>query len=283
MKSIAVTGANGLVGSQLCQYFSSHGWRVRPLVRRPGPDEFLCNLPGEIDPAGLADLDVLVHAAYPTLETDPARAQETNEEGTARLLQLSREAKVGRFVLISSISADENAPAVYGRTKVAVERMLDPARDLILRPGLVLAAEGDGLFQRMRDMIARLPAIPLFGGGREVLQTVHATDLCEALLRALERSITGTLSIAERSGPTYREFLGEIASRLGRRTVFVPIPYAPSLFALRVVEALGLRLPVSSENLRGLRALRAFDVSADLERIGLEPRSAGESLADVLR
>jgi NADH dehydrogenase len=165
---------------------------------------------------------------------------------------------------------------VYGRTKHAAEELCDLERDLVLRPGLVLAREGGGLFGRMRDMVARLPAIPVFGGGAQVLQTVHADDLCQALLGALERERTGVLTVAEREGPTYRELLVEIAQRLGRRPVLVPVPFGPALVALRAAESLGLRLPVSSENLLGLRELRGVDVD-------VEARSFRASLDDVIR
>jgi hypothetical protein len=69
--------------------------------------------------------------------------------------------------------------------------VLDPARDLVIRPGLIIAREGRGLFQQMRDTTRRTRLVPLFGGGVQPLQTVHVDDLCEAFARALERGVTG--------------------------------------------------------------------------------------------
>jgi NADH dehydrogenase len=270
LTTVAVTGASGLVGGHLCRFFAARGFSVRALDRR------VCELPDRIERASVAGADVLVHAAYPTREPDPQHARRINEQGTARLLALAREEGVARFVYVSSVQARADAPTVYGRTKHAAESMLDPERDLALRPGLVLAREGGGLFGRMRDMVARLPAIPVFGGGRQVLQTAHVDDLSLALLDALERRRTGVLTVAEREGPTYRELLVEIARRLGRKPVLVPVPFGPALLALRAVEALGLRLPVSSENLLGLRALRRVDVD-------VEARPFRASLDDVIR
>ncbi|MDQ3605986.1 MAG: hypothetical protein M3418_07360 [Gemmatimonadota bacterium] len=51
------------------------------------------------------------------------------------------------------------------------------------------------------------------------------------------------------------------------------------LLALRLIEALRIPFPISSENLLGLTGLRHTPSSADLERLGMRLRSARESLA----
>src|SRR5947199_10708936 len=43
--------------------------------------------------------------------------------------------------------------------------------------------------------------VPLFGGGRQPLQTVHLDDLCEVVARALERELTGASHVAETAPP----------------------------------------------------------------------------------
>ena len=59
----------------------------------------------------------------------------------------------------------------------------------------------------------------------------------------------------------------------------VPLSLFPLLLMLRITEKLGIKLPISSENLLGLKHLPSAD---SLARIGIEVRPAEESLRAVL-
>lgn len=293
MSTLAVTGADGLVGSHFCRHFARRGWSVRALVRdpaRPPPlpaagapvPRFLCSLPEGIDAAGLTGVDVLVHCAYATRARDLAAARQINVDGTRALLAQARAARVGRFVFVSSLSARADARSYYGRSKHELEQALDAKRDLILRPGLVLAAEGAGLFQRLRAEVARSRFVPVFTGDEAILQTVHADDLCSALERALDLGIAGALNVAEPDGWPFVRFLRELAARLGRPITPVRLPAGPSLWTLRILEALRMRLPVTSENLLGLFCMRHRPTAVDLDRLGLRLRTAAQSLDELV-
>jgi hypothetical protein len=74
-----------------------------------------------------------------------------------------------------------------------------------------------------------------------------------------------------------------MARTMGVRCRLVPVPTAPLLFALRISEALRIRLPISSENLLGVKAMRAQSSARDLEALGVRARTATESLDLLLR
>jgi nucleoside-diphosphate-sugar epimerase len=286
----AVTGASGLIGRALCARLAGRGWEVRALVRDPaafGPPPAnvrvgRCDLPDALDDSLLAGASAIVHCAYATRETDRERARQVNEDGTRKLLEASRRAEVLRFVLFSTVAAHPDAPNYYARSKYALEGLCDPGRDLVVRPGLVLARQGQGIFQMMRDVARKLHVIPLFGGGRQPLQTVHLDDLCGGVARALERDLTGALNLGEPAPLTMVAFLRAMVARLGVRCVFLPLPFAPVLAGLHVVEALRLPFPLRSESVLAIKGLRQVPVADDLRRLDLSVRSANESLADVL-
>jgi nucleoside-diphosphate-sugar epimerase len=287
-RTVVVTGAAGFLGGHLCRALAARGFVVRALVRRPDAAAFppdvrvgRLELPDVIDAAVLAGADVLVHAAWATRETDASHAERQNVGGTRRLLEAARGAGVGRTIFVSSVAARADAPNAYGRTKHAAERLLDPVRDLVLRPGTILARDGGGIFGLMRNLMQTLHVVPLFGGGRQPLQTVHVDDLCEAVARAIERDLTGAVNVAEPAALSFREVLRMTAARSGTRCLFVPLPFAPVLAAVRAMERLGLPTPLRSESLLGMRGLQAVPVDADLRRLDLRVRSVGESLADV--
>jgi len=286
---VAVTGASGFLGRPLCARLLRGGHEVRALVR--DPEGFArtmpavrvgrCVLPDEIDEALLRGADVVVHAAWATRETDQRRARRVNEDGTRRLFEVARRCGVPRVVFVSTVAAAADAPSFYARSKYAMEALCDPQRDLVLRPGLILAREGTGLFQQLARAARVFHVVPLFGGGRQPLQTVHVDDLCEGIVRALERELGGALNCAEPHPLDVRAFFRVMTRQLGIRAVFVPLPFGPVLLLLRLAEALRVPLPLRAESLRGLAGLRQVPVADDLRRLELRVRSAAESLAGL--
>lgn len=288
-RTVAVTGAAGFVGGALCRALVRRGFTVRALVRDPAAarlDPALhparCVLPDGVDPAAFDGADVLVHAAWATRETDAAKARLVNEEGTRRLLDAARRAGVRSRVFVSSIAARPDAPSYYGRSKFEVERLFDDPADLVVRPGLVLGPGGQGLFQQLLGAAERLHVVPLFAGGRQPLHTVHVDDLCEAVVAALLRGLTGTVAVAEPEPIAMRDFLRTMVQLRGIRCLFVPLPFAPMLAALQTAERAGVTLPLRSESLLGLAGMQRLDVREDLARLGVPVRPAVESLRAIL-
>jgi NADH dehydrogenase len=284
--TVAITGANGLIGRHLCAAFRREGYRVRALVRCPcrhtaDIEKFTCDLPQSIDPKALDGADILVHAAYMTRFSNVREARAVNEVGSARLVTLARKAGVRQIVFLSSFSARADARSCYGRSKFAVEQLLDSQRDTALRAGLVLASDG-GLFQRIVAFLKRARIVPLVGGGRQIVQTIHIDDLCQACLNVTRVPVTGLVNVAEPNGLPFRDLLRLVAERLGRPCWQLPVPAAPVMAVLRITEMLRLPLGVSSENLLGLQLLRPVAVGADLTRLGLALRAARQSIADLI-
>ncbi len=196
------------------------------------------------------------------------------------MLNACRRAGVRTFVFISSTSAHAGALSYYGRSKFALEKELDPQRDLVIRPGLILGP--GGLFGRLCDSVRRSRLIPLFDGGRQVVQTIHLEDLCQMIVLAVERGLTGHLVLAEPQGMLMRDLLALMAHKMNKHPLFVALSIGPTLALLRLVESFHIRLPVSSENLLGLRAMVHQESAQDLAQLGVTVRSARESLDEIL-
>lgn len=285
---MVITGASGLLGSHLCRAFAARGWQVRAGVRDPAAYKppnalvtpFRCILPDHIEQNAFSGAGACIHAAYATRTESRAVAERINVLGTKAVLSTSRSAGIVQFVFISSCSAHADARSFYGRSKLLLENTLDPSRDLILRPGLILA-EG-GLFARLCDVIRSSAIIPLFGGGRQSLQTIHIDDVCLAITTSVERRLTGRHVLAEAEGIEFRELLASAAQRLGKHPLFVPLPLASTLAFLRLGELLGMPLPVSSDNLLGLTHMAHQEPSEALVHLGIQIRSARQSLQDLL-
>lgn len=279
---VGVTGATGFLGQALCQGLVAQGHDVVAFSRQPHAAlgqlrwSRFC-LPEKLDPAAFEGLDVIIHCAYETRFSRLDRAREVNIEGFENLQSACRAASVGKFVFISSMSAHEDAESFYGRSKFELEQRLKLSQSLVIRPGFIVGF--GGIFDRLRATLAKFPLVPLFFGGRQRIQTVWIDDLVQGILSAIEFDLSGVLNIAETEPVAIRDFYRGMASLAGRRPVFVSLPGGVFARVLSAFEAWGVRLPLSSENLKGLKKMRTFDVSSDLSKVGLSPRSFPESLA----
>jgi nucleoside-diphosphate-sugar epimerase len=276
--TVLVTGATGYLGQNLCRFLHGRGYRVRAMVRGTRPGEamagegigeiYRCDLPHEIDEQAFqGDVAAVIHCAYETRYRNLETSRATNVIGARELLRLARAHGAGRFIFISSLSADPEVRSYYGQSKLEVERMLDSQRDLAIRPGLILGQ--GGLFMRMRRLVRAIPVIPVFYGGRQIVQTVWVEELCDAIEKALRKGLTGIVKVAEPEGVQLIAFYKAICELEGRGRLLVPFPGKPVLFGVRALEQLGFSPPISSENLLGLKALKHHDVRGDLARLGV--------------
>ena len=277
---IALTGADGFLGRNLTRTFLARGWDVIGLIRNPEAKRmpkdratyFHFAFPNDLDSrAFVAPVDVLVHCAFAMKGKNLA----ANRVAAAFLKQQP----AGRFLFISSMSAHAAAESQYGREKLYIESTLDWTSDLSLRPGFIIG--NGGVFANLTRSIQKLPVIPLFYGGRQPIQTVHVADLCKAIANAIERNMTGIVTYAEARPVPLREFYAAIAAGLKVTRPFIPVPGALALQALRVAEKAGLSLPMTSENLLGLKHLIEVEVTGDIERLGAPPRTMKESLSKI--
>lgn len=286
-EAVLITGAAGFLGRYCCRAFQAEGFEVRALVRNRLKSEGLaadaiyeCDLPEHIDEAAFrGPVRAIIHCAYNTRCKTEAESLHTNVEGTKALLTRARTANVAQFVFISSLAAHADAISLYGRTKHELEGLFDLERDTVIKPGTIVGP--GGLYARTREMIGRLPAVPLFYGDR-CLQTVWIDDLVEGIVKSVRERITGSFAVAGNPVPM-REFYLGTAGLDGRKPALLPFPGDPALWLLRIVEKFGINTPISSENLAGLKGLCSFDTSQDLRRLGIQLRSFEESLAALAK
>jgi nucleoside-diphosphate-sugar epimerase len=290
-QAVLITGASGFLGRAACAAFTAAGFPVRALVRNPEASAglrpvaqggiFRCDLPDAIDERALdGGARALVHCAYETRSASPEQARRTNVTGTEALVRLGRKYGIRQLVFVSSMAAHESAASVYGRTKFELEKLFDAQAATVIKPATIV---GDGgVFQRTREMLRRLPVLPLLYADRR-LQTIWIDDACQGLVRTVERSIGGTVLLAHPESTPMREFYQGIAAVERIKLKFCPFPGDLALFGIRVLERIGLKPPITSDNLLGIKHLRQFDPTADLARLSLQPLSFQESLQRLRR
>ena len=172
VKRIAITGATGFIGSHLTQHFVSQGWKVLGLCRwppdgeqNPGVEFVPYDLGKPVPEDALAGCDVLVHCAHVLYSPRQRDADRLNIEGSRHLFRAAERASVGKVLYLSSLSAHSEVQSHYAKSKLAVESLLNPERDTILRLGLVLGP--GGFAGRLQAVLARTRIVPLIDAGRQ--------------------------------------------------------------------------------------------------------------------
>ncbi len=263
---VLVTGANGFLGRHLMAELLRRGLAVRALVR-PGPPPPalppLAALPIEIWEGDLtrpatvagaaAGCGAIIHAAA-LAQVNPARhpaVWAVNDAGTATVLQLARQAGVGRFVYVGTANVfgfgtqqqpgDETRPyagqrygldymdskrAATARVLAAVAAWHLPAvlvhPTFLLGPGDAKPTSNALLLELHRG---RLPGYP--PGGKNY---VHVHDVAVATVNALALGRVGESYILGNENLSYREAFALMAGLLGVPAPRWPIPAALAQF-----------------------------------------------------
>ena len=291
-RTMLITGATGFIGSRLAGVALNRQYVVRSLSRSdwtgppavPREQRYRGSLPEAIPGEVMQGVDVVVHCAACVDEGEKI-ATAVNVDGSTRLAALAIKEGVESFIYLSSQSSRPDALSIYGKTKYAAEQVLLSLNEInviVLRPGLVVGPGGTGLYQRLNRMVGSMPVIPLLGGGRAIVQPIHVDDLCAAIIRCDELGKTlnkATLKLGCPQGLTLAEFLQAIAqARLRGPKRTLSIPLWPVEFVVRLFERIGISLPITSGNLKGLKSVEKMDTAADMARLNLILRPLNEML-----
>lgn len=281
--SVIITGANGFIGEVLVNYFHNKKWKVRalvhnmPSIRIDGVAYFNYSL--EEAPAEdiFSSANFLIHCAYQSY--DKNKQHEINITGTKRLIQFCRKYSI-KPIFLSTFSAHSNAESHYGKIKFECEKLFDPFIDVVLKPGLVIGNKG--LFAKMVNSIKKSTIFPLAGGDKPV-QTIFIGDLCVIIEKSLNQNIVGIYTVAEPNEVPLKQFYKTLADCLHKKIFFFPVSISLLFYVCSVCEVVGIKLPVSSENILGLKQLKGFETGNDIRTFGLTLKTFRESIHLLLK
>jgi uncharacterized protein YbjT (DUF2867 family) len=292
---ILLTGATGVIGSELLPLLLSDGHDVRALVRDPrrlGAQRVNVQIAlGDLsDPFSMRHamrgVDTVVHLAATVRDQPGGTIEELNGLATGRLLRSAERAGVERFVFFSAIGATPFQLTRFFRAKALAERAVreSPLDTTVFAPSIVYRP-GDPWITLL-ERLALLPAVPVSGSGDARYQPIWAHDVAACVAAVLNgadsggKDEDGDASRGRRyelAGPeilTYDEIVEQVMETNGhaRPLLHVPLPVVraglrglemvvgPSVFATWE-EAELMEVPMISE--RG---------TEDAERLGVEPR-----------
>ena len=232
IRTLAVTGGTGFVGSHLLRLALAEGYDVRALTRgwKPPEDE-IAWVDGSLDrPETLVKLcagaDAVIQLAGAINARDRAGFEAVNSGGTANMIDAARKAGVRRFIHISSLAAREPELSDYGWSKARSERLV-AASGLdwtIVRPPAVYGPGDRETFELFRMARRGLVALPPEGR----FSVIHVEDLCRLILALLDDADSWTETYepddGREGGWQHRHFARTLGRLYGRRALTLAMP-----------------------------------------------------------
>ena len=260
MKNILITGANGLLGHQVCQDCLQGEHKVLGLVRTlphaplSGVTYLPIDLNGNWHAENLpAHADAIIHLAQsPNFRDFPNSALEVfrvNLESTAKLLDYAKHAGVKRFILASSgglygtsEQAHTESSAIltsgkldyYLTSKLASEMLAQNYSHIfqttILRFFFIYGPHQSQnmLMPRLLNNISQGKIITLQGVDGIRINPIHVADASAAVLASLETKESDIINIAGPDILSIREICSEMGSVLGITPTFDIQPGEPA-------------------------------------------------------
>ncbi len=284
-KTIAISGANGFIGSALVDYFKARNFQVVALVRRIPKTKAhniqyrTYDLTKAPDIATLKNVDYVLHAAYIKQDRDNPDAFGTNTRGTEQLVECARRNNIKKIVFISSVSAKKDALSTYGKQKYTLESLFSTSQGAVVRPGLVIG--NGGLVQQIAGFIKKWHVAPLIDGGNQPVNIIALADLLQAIETVISKDLHGIITVANPKSYTYNQFYKAIAAHLKIRLLLIPIPFFIPLLAVRTAAFLRLPLPVNEDNLWGLKKSVAINTKNDLAKLNLTPMDLPAAVENI--
>ncbi|MDQ3966734.1 MAG: NAD(P)H-binding protein, partial [Actinomycetota bacterium] len=271
---VLVSGGTGLLGQGFLRVLQEAGeHEARCLVRPTSHTERLKGF--ELRYGDAEDADSMEKA----LRGTDAFVHIAGIEYTPQVLEAMHWAGVERLVVVSSTSAYsrfefQSAPRLTNEALLPESGL----RWTVVRPSMIYGTELDHNMHKLLRFLDRFPIFPLFGDGENLWQPVYYEDLVRGLYAALTRPGTeGEIYDLPGKRPLrYVDLVRAAAGALGKKARIVRIPAEPVRRGLLVVKRLKIPLPVTSEQVLGLREDKAYSYEKARAELAYDPRSIEE-------
>jgi NADH dehydrogenase len=251
---VTVFGGSGFLGRHVVRALAKQGYRIRVAVRRP-------ELAGHLQPLGRVgqitavqtnlrfpdsvtaaarDSEAIINLVGVLFENGRQRFEAVHTEGAGAVARAAA-AFGARMIHVSALGADQDAPALYARSKAAGEAAVREAvpAATIFRPSVVFGPEDD-FFNRFAALARISPVLPLIGGGETKFQPVFVGDVAQAIVKAVvgEAKDATTYELGGPEVRTFKELMQYVLHITGRKRLLVPLPFALARFQAAFMQLL---------------------------------------------
>ena len=277
---IIVTGATSIIGHYLLPRLLNAGYEVHAISRGGGKNpvttgkKLIWHQADILHPEQLPGINVqaLIHLA--PLWLLPMLLPVLNTRQIKRVIGFG---STSLFSKANSADPGERELTVrFSEAEEAIRHLCGTAQTnwTVFRPTLVYDGVRDKNIKRIACFIRRYGFFPLVGEAAGLRQPVHADDLAEACLIALEQPATFNRAYNLSGGETltYRQMVEKIFSSVGKPARFIILP--PWMFrgAIRAITFLHNKRGMTPEMATRMNADLCFNHTDAARDFGFSPR-----------
>lgn len=268
-KSYLVTGGAGFLGINLTRYLLARGHKVTSLdvadFDYPERGQ-ITEIKGDIRDRAAVDkamqsIQIVVHTAAALPLYSEQDIMSTDVDGTRNMIDSAYQHGTERFVHVSSTAVygiPDHHPLLetdkldgvgpYGKAKITAEEVCFEYRKQgmcvpVIRPKSFIGPERLGVFALFYDWAKDGHGFPMLGSGNNRYQLLDVEDLCEAIYLCCtldKNTVNDTFNIGAKDFTTMKQDYQAVLDYAGFGKKIRPLPAAPAIMALRVLEALNL-------------------------------------------
>nr|WP_254070488.1 NAD(P)H-binding protein [Acidisphaera sp. L21] len=211
--NVHIIGATGRSGVALCRSLAADGVQYVPVVRNAAKWQ-ATGLPASPRLADLRSPRTLRKA----LKEAQVVVSCAHARHAADILDAAP-SDVGHFVFLGSTRKFTRWPDAHGLGVLAGEAAFRGSSrvGVMLHPTMIYGAEGEDNVQRLARLLARMPLVPLPGGGQAFVRPIYQGDVTRSLRAAIDTiwHRPETLVLAGGDRLTYADFVRAVARAAG--------------------------------------------------------------------
>lgn len=203
-------------------------------------------------------------------------AEEAAKAGVKSFIHMSSSALFGNPECPITNDSPIQPVEIYGRAKLAGEQEVQKVCEnsdmnlIVIRPRTILGEGRLGIFQILFDWIKDSANIFVIGKGNIPFQFIHAHDLMDFYMLALEKNEPGTYNVGTPEFTTLRQDLESLITYAGSDSKVKSLPVGLTMFTLKMLDKLGLS-PLAPWHYLTYHKAFYFDVDP-LIKLGWKPK-----------
>lgn len=315
MKKVCVTGATGLLGTNVILKLLQNGYSVTALVRQKSSwlgeenenlklveADLLCDIS-----VYLTDMNCIIHVAAETRQNliryDEYR--KVNYEAVVNLFTHAELMGVRKFLFVSTANTlgfgntaflgSEKAPQIYpfthslyAQSKLeAEEYLLKNSKNtdvIIVNPTFMIGAydskpsSGKIIFWVWKKKLIFYPK-----GGKNF---VHVEDAANGVVNAVEKGKNGEKYLLANENLSYREFFKKVNRITRQNPIMIPIPNKLLSFLGLIGDVLRkfkIKTDLSSSNMKALQISNYYSNQKSIEELGVQYQPIDKAIKDAVQ
>lgn len=280
--NIIITGGTGLIGLYLLSKIQQQNYLVDCVVRSTSNTQGVQEINLKInyfvgDTSSVETWDKILEQRTPEVIVHIASILHTE----AIVESLKKAEKNPRLIVIGTTG-------IYSKYRESAEDYKKMEKRLgeysgsycLLRPTMIYGSHRDKNLHKLIKFCDRYGFFPVFGAGDNLIQPVHAEDLAQTILTALQRPhIQGAYDLSGGTVVTFRELLTLVGKLLGKSVRQISLPLNAGVWSAIILEnLLKERSPVRREQILRLQEDKAYPHDAAQRDLDFFPRTLEEGL-----